>query len=174
MAVDSEALKDSPLVMGRIAAPFGVKGWLRVMSYTAEPGSLLDYTPWYFGRQGDWRTIELISGRRHGKGLVVQLKDCNDRDAAALLTGTEIGVYRSQLPAVESNDFYWNDLIGLQVVTSRGRLLGRVDHLIETGANDVMVVKGEQECLVPYIKDQVIESVDLDAGEIRVDWDPDF
>ena len=104
----------------------------------------------------------------------MQLKDCNDRDAAAMLTGTEIGVYRSQLPAVESDDFYWNDLIGLQVVTNSGRLLGRVDHLIETGANDVMVVKGEQECLVPYIKDQVIESVDLEAGEIRVDWDPDF
>ena len=120
MAVDSEALKGSLLVMGRIAAPFGVKGWLRVTAYTAEPENLLDYTPWYFGRQGDWQTVELISGRRHGKGLVVQLKDCNDRDAAALLTGTEIGVYRSQLPAVESNDFYWSDLIGLQVVTSSG------------------------------------------------------
>ena len=174
MAVDSEALKGSLLVMGRIAAPFGVKGWLRVTPYTAEPENLLDYTPWYFGRQGDWQAVELISGRRHGKGLVVQLKDCNDRDAAALLTGTEIGVYRSQLPAVESNDFYWSDLIGLQVVTGSGRVLGRVDHLIETGANDVLVVKGEQECMVPYIRDQVVESVDLEAGEIRVDWDPDF
>ena len=104
----------------------------------------------------------------------MQLKNCNDRDAAALLTGTEIGVYRSQLPVVESNDYYWSDLMGLQVVTSSGRVLGRVDHLIETGANDVMVVKGAQECLVPYIKGQVIESVDLEAGEIRVDWDPDF
>ena len=174
MAVGSEALKDGPLVMGRIAAPYGVKGWVRVASYTADPANLLDYTPWYFHRQGQWQAVELVAGRHHGKGLVVQLKDCNDRDAAALLTGTEIGVYRSQLPAADANDYYWSDLVGLQVITRDGRVLGRVDYLIETGANDVLVVKGEQEYMVPYIRNQVVESVDLEAGEIRVDWDPDF
>jgi len=174
MVVDSRVSEDELLVMGRIAAPFGVKGWLRVNAFTALPGNLLDYSPWYLKLKGGWQAIEPIAGRHHGKGLVVQLKECHDRDAAAALTGTDIGIYRSQLPPVDKDEYYWNDLIGLQVITRGGRLLGVVDQLFETGANDVMVVKGEQECLVPFIKGQVVESVDLETRIIRVDWDPDF
>jgi 16S rRNA processing protein RimM len=104
----------------------------------------------------------------------VQLAGYDDRDAAAVLSGTEIGVYRSQLPAPDTDEYYWSDLVGLQVLTTQDKLLGVVDHLIETGANDVLVIHGERECLVPFIRHQVIKSVDLDAGVIRVDWDPDF
>jgi 16S rRNA processing protein RimM len=104
----------------------------------------------------------------------VQLKDCDDRDDAAALTGTDIGIYRSQLPPADTDEYYWSDLIGLQVITRGDRLLGVVDQLFETGANDVMVVKGEQEHLVPFITGQVVESVDLDKRVIRVDWDPDY
>ena len=162
------------LVMGRLASPYGVKGWLHVTSYTELPESLLGYLPWYLRRRNDWETIELVSGRVHGKGLVVQLKGCVDRDEAAVLTGTEIGIYRSQLPEAAADEFYWSDLVGMQVITQDARTLGRLDHLFETGANDVMVVKGDQEYLVPYIEGQVVQSVDLEAGVITVDWDPDF
>jgi len=174
MAIDAGSAEDEVLVMGQLASPFGVKGWLHVNAYTALPENLMDYSPWYRKQQGRWQVIELIGARHHGKGLVVQLKGCTDRDAAALLTGTDIGIYRSQLPPASADEYYWSDLVGLQVVNGPGQVLGTVDHLFETGANDVMVVKGDSEYLVPYIKDQVVVAVDLQAGSIQVDWDPDF
>jgi len=164
----------APLVMGRIAAPYGVKGWVRVVTFTEAPENLLAYTPWYLQLEDRWKAVELLDGHVHGKGLVVQLAGCDDRDAAAALRGTEVGIYRSQLPAPDDDEYYWSDLVGLQVFTTDDRLLGVVDHLIETGANDVLVIRGERESLVPFIRGQVILSVDLEAGVIRVDWDPDF
>jgi len=172
--VDGEQLEDRLLVMGRIAAPFGVKGWVHIAAYTELPENLLQYLPWRINRQGNWQAVEIVSGRHHGKGLVVQLQGCTDRDAAAALRGADIGVYRSQLPPADPGEYYWNDLIGMQVIAKDGKVLGRLGHFLETGANDVMVVKGEQEVLIPYIEGQVVESVDLEAREIRVDWDPDF
>lgn len=166
--------RDRILVMGRIAGPYGIRGWVRVTAFTELPDGLLDYDPWYLGRNGDWRVIEVMDARPHGKGVVALLAGCEDRDDAAALTGTEIGVYRSQLPAAGENEYYWNDLIGLRVVTTEGREFGTVDHLIETGANDVLVIRGEREILVPFVVGEVVRSVDLEAGEIRVDWDPDY
>ena len=169
-----EQPEDRVLVMGRLAAPYGVKGWLRVTSYTEAPENLLDYTPWLLQRRDDWHATDVVSGRVHGKGLVVRIRGCDDRDAAAALTGTEIGIYRSQLPEADVGEFYWSDLVGMQVIAQDERVLGRLDHLFETGANDVMVVKGEREYLIPYIDRQVVRSVDLQARVITVDWDPDF
>jgi len=173
-AIDSNHAQDDVLVVGRIASPFGVKGWLRINAFTAVAESLLEYSPWYLKLKGQWQAVEPLAGRHHGKGLVVQLKACHDRDAAAALTGTDIGIYRSQLPPVDADEYYWSDLMGMQVITKDDQVLGVVDHLLETGANDVIVVKGEQEHLVPYIKGQVVKSVDLETRIIRVDWDPDF
>ncbi|MGD2137955.1 MAG: ribosome maturation factor RimM [Gammaproteobacteria bacterium] len=160
--------------MGRIAGPYGLKGWLHVVEYTAAPGNLLDYSPWYLNRRNRWRPVERLDGRRHGKGLVVRLAGVDDREAAAALKGAEIGVYRDRLPVPGEQEYYWSDLTGLQVVTTAGKVLGTVHHLIETGANDVLVVRGEREVLVPFIRDQVIRAVDLAAGLIRVDWDPEY
>lgn len=174
MAMDRNTPADSPLVMARFARPYGVKGWLHITTYTAQPENLLGYLPWYVHRQGTWQPLELVSGRCHGKGLVVQLAGCNSRDAAEALKGLEVGVYRDQLPGSGNDEYYWRDLVGLQVITKEGRVLGIVDHLIETGANDVLVVKGEQECLVPFIQGQVVEAVDFETREIRVDWDPEY
>ena len=174
MATDRNTPADSPLVMGIIARPYGVRGWLHIVTYTARPENLLEYLPWYLHRQDRWQATELVSGRCHGKGLVVQLTGCINRDAAEALKGLEIGVYRDQLPASGSDEYYWSDLVGLQVITKDNRVLGVVDHLIETGANDVLVVKGEQEFLVPFIQGQVVETVNFETREIRVDWDPDY
>ncbi|MGB5261838.1 MAG: ribosome maturation factor RimM [Gammaproteobacteria bacterium] len=160
--------------MGRIAAPFGVQGWVHVTAFTEAPENLLEYLPWYLGRQGEWREARPLEGKLHGKGLVVRLEGCADRDAAAAMSGTDIAVYRKQLPDTQDDEYYWNDLIGLQVVTTDGRALGQVDHLLETGANDVLVVRGDRERLVPFVQGEVIRSIDLHKGEIRVDWDPDF
>ena len=165
---------DAPLVMGQVIGPYGVKGWVRVRSYTELAGELLDYSPWYLRESGTWRTTEVLEAKPHGKGLVVHFPGCQDRDQAERLTGIDIGLYRSQLPATGKEEYYWCDLLGLRVVTLDGISLGIVDHLIETGSNDVLVLRGERERLVPFIMGQVIAGVDLDAGEIRVDWDPDF
>ncbi len=165
---------DDLLVMGHLAGPYGVKGWLRVAPCTRELTALLEYSPWYLYRKGEWQPVELLQGKPHGKGLVVQLAECNNREQAAALSGTKIGVYRSELPDTAADEYYWSDLVGLRVINSDGSLLGTVDHLIETGANDVLVVRGEQEYLVPFITGQVIKSVDIGQQLIRVDWDTDY
>ena len=112
--------------------------------------------------------------RAHGKGYVAQLAGVEDRDAAAALGGVEIEVPRECLEPVTDGEFYWNDLIGLEVETLTGDRLGQVQRMMETGANDVMVVTGERRRLIPFVHGGVVREVDLEAGTIRVDWDPDF
>lgn len=160
--------------VGRISGVYGVKGWLRIFSFTDPRENILQYNPWQL-RQGDvWRSVELLDGRRHGKGVVARISGCDDRDLAAALIGTDIAVRRGQLAEVQAGEYYWDDLIGLRVLTNAGEELGKVDHLLETGANDVLVVRGDRERLIPYVPGTVVTAVDLDAGELHVDWDPDF
>ena len=125
-------------------------------------------------RNGDWEPRTLAEGSGHGKGVIARLENCSDRDQALALMGFEIGICRDQLPGTAPGEYYWTDLQGLEVVTLQGEPLGRVDHLIETGAHDVLVVTGDRERLIPFVLQQVVISVDLEAGVIRVDWDKDF
>jgi 16S rRNA processing protein RimM len=106
--------------------------------------------------------------------VIAHLAGCENRDQAQALMGCEIAIRRDQLPDAAPGEYYWRDLQGLTVVTIEGELLGTVDHLIETGANDVLVVKGDRERLIPFVLNQVIVNVDLDKQELRVDWDKDF
>ena len=161
------------IVLGKMLAPFGVKGWVKVTSFTEPPEGILKYKKWSVVKNGSERRLPLLQGKPHGKFIVVKFEGIDDRDAAALLTHAEIRVDRQQLPASDDG-FYWADLIGLQVTTKEGVLLGRVDSLMETGANDVLVVKGDRERLVPWIEGDVVTDVDLAAGAITVDWDPEF
>ena len=165
---------DAPIVVGRIGAPYGVRGWVHVVSFTTPAENLLDYRPWYLARDSNWQPADVVDARRHGKGLVARLTGCDDRDAAALLRGMSIGIQREQFPEAGENEYYWHDLVGLRVQTTQGMELGTVDHLLETGANDVLVVRGERERLIPFIQGQVVVSIDLAAGEMQVDWDPEF
>ena len=167
-------VEDAPIVMGRIGGPYGVRGWVHVVSFTTPVDNLLEYLPWYLLRNMDWQPADVVEARGHGKGLVARLAGCDHRDAAALLKGLSIGIRREQLPEAGDNEYYWHDLVGLRVQTTQGKVLGTVDHLIETGANDVLVVRGERERLIPFIPGQVVLSIDLAAGEMRVDWDPEF
>jgi 16S rRNA processing protein RimM len=162
------------VILGKIAGVYGVRGWVKVISETKPKENIFDYIPWQIKLNGEWCTVEVIQGKSHGKGLVAQLESYDDRDQARQLVGAEIAIFKHQLPQAEEGEYYWADLIGLNVITLDGKTLGKVDHLLETGANDVLVVKGEREHLIPFVQGQFILQVDLEAGLIRVDWDPEF
>lgn len=160
--------------MGRVSGVYGVRGWLRVRSDCEPVEQLLSYTPWQMKTATGWQNHVLEDGKVHGHGLVAKLANIDDREQARALVGIDIAVDRSQLPALAEDEFYWNDLIGLGVVTRDGEQLGRVSGLMQTGTNDVLVVSGDRERLIPFIREQVILVVDAQAGRIEVDWDPDF
>ncbi len=164
---------DRLVALGRISGVYGVQGWVKVHSDTRPRENILRYSPWYLRREGGWEARRVLAGRPHGKTLVARIEGCSDRDQARALMGTTIAVRRSQLGDA-GDGYFWTDLEGLAVETLEGVALGTVDHLVETGANDVLVVKGERERLIPWLPGQVIREVDLEAGRIRVDWDPDF
>ncbi len=162
--------------VGHIAGVFGVRGWLKVYSYTDPRGNILNYLPWSLEPKsgGDSTLVRLISGKQHGKGIIAQLEGVDDPQVAAALIGHEIMVPSDQFPATEPGEYYWSDLIGLNVVTLDGEPLGRVESILETGANDVLVVKSERQRLIPFLQPQVVTRVDIEGGIIRVDWDADF
>lgn len=163
------------LIVGKVTGVYGVRGWVRVFSDTAPRERILEYSDWRLNLQGQWRPLEVVEARAHGKGVVVRFAGFDDRDQARALLGAEIAIAREQLPPPAPGEYYWADLEGLQVVTVEGQPLGRVDHLFETGANDVLVVKDqERERLIPFVLEQVVRRVDLPAGVLEVDWDPDF
>ena len=162
-----------PVKLGRIVGLFGVRGWIKVYSYTEPREAVLDYRDWLLGRDGDWQRVELAEGKRHGKAVIARLEGIDDRDAAAELIGSDIGVDRDALPEPEEGHYYWADLEGLAVVHRDGTELGRVACLMATGANDVLVVDGPVERLIPFVPGTVILDVDLAAGVIHVDWEWD-
>ena len=163
------------VTLGRISGVYGVQGWVRVHSDTSPPENIIDYSPWHVVREGRRESWKVNSGRRQGKAMVAKLKGCNDRDTAEELVGALISVPRSALPdTAVPGEYYWADLLGLRVETVDGVELGRIEQLFETGSNDVIVVQGDRERLVPYIWEQVVREVDLEAGLMRVDWDPEF
>jgi len=160
------------LVLGSVTGLYGVRGWVKVFSETEPRENILAYKHWYLGEAQTPRV--LAEGRRHTKGVIARLEGCEDRDQAAALIGQTIAVRRDQLPEPATDEVYFADMEGLAVETLEGIPLGRVDHLFSTAANDVLVVKGDRERLLPFLWDRVVKDVDLDLGRIRVDWDPDF
>jgi 16S rRNA processing protein RimM len=163
---------DRKLALGYISAVHGVKGWVKVHSWTRPMEAIFNYQPWLLGEDG--KPVTIIDGRKQGKGLAALLPGFDDRDRAMALVGQQIYVARDQLPPTLEGEYYWSDLEGLKVVTLEGEVLGRVDRMMETGANDVMVVSGERERLIPFVQGQYVKRVDLDEELIEVDWDPDF
>ncbi|WJN60587.1 ribosome maturation factor RimM [Pseudomonas sp. SO81] len=167
------------IVLGKITSVHGVRGEVKIYSFTDPIDNLLDYSPWTLKREGEVKQVELVSGRLQGKVLVAKLKGLDDREVARTFAGFDICVPRALLPDLDDGEFYWHQLEGLNVIDLQGQLLGRLDHLLETGANDVMVVKpcpgslDDRERLLPYTE-QCVQQIDLAAGEMRVDWDADF
>ena len=159
--------------MGRISGLFGVRGWVKVYSYTEPREAVLNYDRWLLDRRDGWQEAKVAEGQRHGKTIIARLDGYVDRDQAADLIGVNIGVPRDELPDIGSGQYYWSDLEGLKVVHRDGSELGMVSYLLETGAHDVMVVAGDKERLIPFVMDKVVLGVDLDKGEIEVDWEWD-
>ncbi|WP_409276566.1 ribosome maturation factor RimM [Pseudomonas defluvii] len=170
---------DDLIVVGKIFSVHGVRGEVKVYSFTDPIENLLLYRNWTLRRDGSVKQVELVSGRSTQKDLVAKLKGLDDRDEARLLSGYEICISRSLLPNLTNGEYYWYQLVGLKVIDQLGQLFGKIDHLLETGANDVMVVKpcagslDDRERLLPYTE-QCVLAIDLGAGEMRVDWDADF
>ena len=162
------------ITVGRIVGVHGVKGWVKLLSHTDPIDNLLRYRPWRVALDGIETELVPAEGRMQGKALVARLEGVADRDQALRWIGADIRIDRSQLPPPRKGEVYWVDLEGLQVRTTEGVVLGTVSHLFATAANDVLVVRGERERLLPFIKDRFVKSVDLEGGEIVVDWDPEF
>lgn len=165
--------------MGRIVAPYGIYGWLKVHPDTETLDSLFDYPAWWLGRGGQWQKFVVEAAKVHGNTLLVKLQGVSDRDAAFAFKGQQVSVPRDQLPETDENEYYWSDLIGLQVTNQQRVALGEVVDVFETGANDVLVVKqaedqqAARERLLPFVA-QVVLEVNLAAKTMLVDWDPEF
>lgn len=173
--------KEQQITLGKMGAVYGIKGWLKIHSFTDEPDAILDYFPWSLKLGNNVQTVEITDWRKHNKGLIVKVAGIDDRDEAQAFVGSEILTSEAALPELPQGDFYWRDLIGLSVVTNKGYDLGVVTDMMETGANDVLVVKAnlndgfsKKERLIPYLFEQVIESVSIENKQICVDWDPGF
>ena len=167
------------LVIGRIVGVYGVRGWVRIQSFTEPEENLLAYEQCSIGRGEGWTPLRLDAGHCHGRGLVAHIEGIDDREQALALKGSDIAILAQTLPALQQGEYYWHQLEGL-AVHGAGALLGRVDHLMATGANDVLVVRAcegsidQRERLIPWLPGDVVRSVDLAGGRIEVAWDPEF
>jgi len=166
-------VQDEFVVLGRISGIYGVQGWVKIFSGSRDRGDILKYDRWWLRRPGGWQEVKRLDGRMQGEGVIARIEGVADRDVARALIGTEIAVRKSDLPPPAAGEYFWTDLEGLRVVNLEEQDLGVVSHLFETGANDVLVVTGDRERLIPFTKDAV-KNVDLKARVIRVDWDPEF
>lgn len=161
------------IIMGRVRAPFGVKGWVRVQTFTQQAQGLRAYPDWWLRDGNAWMRYRVLESTEHGGALVARLEGVEDRSRASALKGRDVAVPRAQLPEAEAGTYYWVDLIGLQVETTRGEVMGIVRSLLDTGGNAVLVVDGERERLLPFVEG-VIRTVDVHGGRIVVDWELDY
>lgn len=168
------------VVVGRFTSPYGIKGWLKLLSHTEPMENIAEYEPVWIAEGNGWKPVALDQVQCHGKGLVAKIAGCNDRAQAELFIGRDIAIKRDQLPKLPEGEFYWSELEGLDVYNLQQHWLGKIDHLVETGANDVMVVKpvpgsvDDQERLIPYVYEHHVLEVRMDQRRVLVDWDKDF
>ncbi len=169
------------ITVGKVSSVYGVKGWVKIYSYTEPMDRILDYQDWVLELNGQFRSIAVDKGRSHGKGMVAHIVGCDDREEAALLNGALIHVSKDQLPQLDEGEFYWAQLEGLRVKTLDDQDLGVIKSMMRAGAaNDVMVIQGDslavdrEERLVPYLPERVVMEVNIEAGWVRVDWQPDY
>ena len=163
------------ILLGRVAGAFGVRGELKLESWTEPRSAIFNYQPWIVvSPSGQESTVSGVRGRDTGKHLIARFPDVDDRDVVEAMRGTEVYVARSSLPPPKLDEYYWVDLEGLDVKTVDGVSLGQVSHLFSTGSNDVLVTRGDRERMIPFVQPEFVKSVDFDANLVIVDWDPDF
>jgi len=165
--------EDGLIEVGHILGVHGVKGQVKVFSLTSPRENIVNYNPWLVQHRGQNSQLA-IQGGKQGKNVVVSLQGISDRDQALDMVGAKIFIRKDQLPSLQPGDYYWSQLCGLSVINTDGEPFGVIDHMLETGANDVMVVQGERERLIPYVMDEVVRHINLDKKQIIVDWDAEF
>lgn len=166
--------RDEDLIcVGHVLGPQGLKGWVRVYSHTSPRENIVNYSPWWLQREDDYEAFE-IEGRKHGKHVLARLRGVDDRDAAQALVGRRLFIRAAQLPGLEAGEYYWSDLIGMTVENLDAEPLGRVSSMLETGADDVMVLEGDRQRLIPFVLDEIVHEVDLGKRRLVVDWSPDY
>lgn len=179
-ALKQAAAPEQALVVGRITSVYGVKGWVKLYSHTDPMQGIFDYKHWWLKTPSGWKTIELSQGRLQGRGLVGSVIGYSDRDLVKEICGMDVYIDAAELPELEEGDYYWSQLEGLRVITKEGVLLGKVSQIMETGANDVIVVRAcegsfdREERLIPYSPGTHVLNIDLEQQEMVVDWDPEF
>lgn len=161
-----------PVVLGKVGAPFGVAGWVKIQSYADPPEGIVGYRQWQLVRGSESRPVTALDWKRAGQFIAVQLEGVDSREAAQALTGYEVQVERAALPPVAAGQYYLHDLEGLEAYNADGFRLGRVEGILELPAHPVLVIKGERERLVPLVRERIL-AVDLDSGRINLDWHPD-
>ena len=162
------------ILLGRIVGASGLQGWLKVHSDTRPRAAIGNYKRWQLGKNSDWHTLSVDEVKCQGKRILGKLADCDSREAAEALIGFDIAIAAEQLDSPAEGQFYWVDLQGLEVIDERGESFGMIARVIDTGANDVIVVKGDRERMIPWVMGDVILAVDLKVGTVTVDWDADF
>ena len=162
------------IIVGKISGVFGVKGWIKVFSFTDPRENIFNYSPWLLKKGSDCKTVKLVDGKLQGKTVVAQLDGFTDRDHAQALLGWDVLITQDQLPETGAGEFYWSELIGLEVENLQGIRLGVIDSLLETGANDVLIIQGDRERAIPFIQGQTVIEINLNLGRMIVDWDSEF
>ena len=161
------------LLVGKINGFFGLQGWVKVFSYTNPRSNILNYSPWSIKVDGNFQSIDITSGREQSKTIVAHIKGVDNREDSQKFIGQDIYINKEQLPELTQGEYYWHELIGFDVINKDEERLGTVDYFVETGANDVLVVKGKKEYWIPYIEPFLV-SIDSKNNKILVDWDKDF
>ena len=163
---------DKKIYLGKITGAHGIKGWLKIQSFSSPPENILNYPQWIINNQGknDFYTLE--QGRKQKNKIVVKLEKINDRNTAESLINSKIQILRSDLPKLSNENYYWSDLVGLSVLNSEDKVIGKIESLIETGANDVMVINTtkDERALVPFVMHEIIKEVNVELNYIKIDW----
>lgn len=162
------------VTLGRVSGVFGVKGWLKVRSYTEPHSNVLTFRAWTLRLEGTDRAVDVEDGQDHAGAIVAKLRGVDDRDSARSVVGADIVVERERLPPLETGEFYWADLEGCEVRTTAGLALGCVESMLATGAHDMLVLPGKPERLIPFVAGRIVKHVDLAERVIVVDWSPDY
>lgn len=175
--IKKDRVEKNWVLVGSIGRPHGIKGWVKINSYTEPLNNILNYQPWHLrapNKEIHAHPIEIISHRVNDQHIVVQFENCETPESARLFTNYKIYVQRQKFPQLPYQTYYWTDLEGLSVYTCENTYLGVVQSLFSTGSNDVLIVKGEKRHLIPFLFEHTIKSIDLEQQVIIVDWDPHF
>lgn len=162
------------IVVGRFGRPHGIKGFITIHSFTEPRDNILSYTDWHAYIAKQWQPLKIEQIETTNKSILAKIEGFHEREHLSSLTNVDLAISRTQLPSLTQGEYYWHQLVGMQVTNQQGIVFGKVTEIMPTGSNDVLVIEGERRHLIPYLPGQFIIDVDMDKNLISVDWDMDF